>query len=224
MTKRLSRQEGLKAGILLLVYVVFMIFPPTQRVIEAQLPKAWSSNFALNASMYAVPILVAVVFYGQSTLQNFHYFQDHPWRKSGRVLFWFVALLFGNLLANLLVGVGKTTSNQAGITQMADATPLWATTLLLVILGPLLEENVFRRVLLSDLSQVIPRWLAITISGCAFVLIHVNAPQDIISYAPLGIIFTAAYVLNGENIAFTWSLHMLNNLMGVLATAFVTLH
>lgn len=85
----------------------------------------------------------------------------------------------------------------------------------------MLEETVFRQILLSNLSQLIPKWLAAIISGSAFVLIHVNAPQDIILYAPLGIVFTMAYLRQQENISFTYSLHLLNNIVALLVSTFL---
>lgn len=214
MTSPESRTTWRKSGSLVAVYFIFIAFSPTQTLLGRLLPRTWQSGFALNASLYAIPIILMLVFFGRENLGNFRIFRDRPWQKLGQIGLSLVLLLLGNLISGLLVG--KQSANQTGVDNATTTTALWAAILLFVILGPLLEETIFRKILLTKLATVIPRWLAIGVSCLGFLLIHVNAPQDLVAYAPLAIIFTGIYLWCGENIAFSWTVHMLNNLVGVL--------
>lgn len=58
-----------------------------------------------------------------------------------------------------------------------------------VVVAPLFEETVFRGLLLSSLLRYLRHaWLAITISGVAFGLIHTGQPQDVLPLCTLGVI------------------------------------
>ncbi|MFD1411169.1 CPBP family intramembrane glutamic endopeptidase [Lapidilactobacillus gannanensis] len=221
MTQQLTKKEWLKSGSLLLAYLLFLEIIPRQRLFSLRhiLPPTWRTTFGLNALLYALPILLMLLFYSQHIMQNFSYFRQQTGQRIKQLLlYYFTILLLNSVVARL---VGQQAANQNAVNDATKGTPIWATFLLFVLLGPMLEETVFRQILLSNLSQLIPKWLAAIISGSAFVLIHVNAPQDIILYAPLGIVFTMAYLRQQENISFTYSLHLLNNIVALLVSTFL---
>ncbi|WP_431739945.1 CPBP family intramembrane glutamic endopeptidase [Lactococcus petauri] len=71
------------------------------------------------------------------------------------------------------------------------------------ILGPLLEEIIFRRILIKDLSTFINEKFAIVFSLLAFALLHVDGNiMDIFSYIPLSIVITISYIISKKNIAY----------------------
>ncbi|WP_125767562.1 CPBP family intramembrane glutamic endopeptidase [Lapidilactobacillus wuchangensis] len=221
MQPKLTRRDWWQSGILLVAYLLFLEVLPRQRIIRLRqvIPKAWQTTFRLNALLYAIPIILMLIFFSREIIRNFHYFQEQTGAKIKQLLlYYFVILLSNGIVARL---VGQQAANQTAVATATKNAPFWATFLLFVLLGPMLEETVFRQILFSNLGQLIPKWLAAIVSCSGFILIHVNAPQDILLYAPLGIIFTFAYWRHQENISFTYSLHLLNNTLALLATTFL---
>ncbi|WP_369126444.1 CPBP family intramembrane glutamic endopeptidase [Corynebacterium heidelbergense] len=53
---------------------------------------------------------------------------------------------------------------------------------LYVLVGPLLEEVVFRRVLLDYLLGVLPRWVAVPIVSACFALVHIAPPLIVYNF------------------------------------------
>lgn len=79
-----------------------------------------------------------------------------------------------------------------------------------LILGPVLEEIIFRNILLNSLLNCYSRNRAILISACLFALVHGNPIQISQALIP-GLFFGLVYSKN-KNIAYTIILHFFTNL------------
>jgi membrane protease YdiL (CAAX protease family) len=83
------------------------------------------------------------------------------------------------------------------------------------IVGPVLEELIFRGVLFNALKKVFPHaFLPILISGAAFGIWHSNVVQSVYT-AVMGIILAAVYEKT-KNLRYPVAIHMLNNLFSSL--------
>ena len=84
------------------------------------------------------------------------------------------------------------------------------------IIGPLVEELLFRQILLRNLRKSLPTWLSISLVGVAFALIHMHSLDlsewiNAIYYLGGGFAFSIIYVKEKENIYYPLVVHMLGN-------------
>lgn len=83
-----------------------------------------------------------------------------------------------------------------------------------LLIGPILEEIVFRNILLNSLLNTHTKKIAIIISSLIFAVIHGNPFQIMIAFI-LGLFFGVVYSKN-RNILHTIILHCFANIFGVL--------
>ena len=83
-----------------------------------------------------------------------------------------------------------------------------------VIAAPIVEEVIFRGVVLGSLRKVFPAWVSILISAVIFGAYHMN-PVAIVYATVMGIIAGVVYEKK-QNLLFPIMLHMANNFMGLL--------
>ena len=90
-----------------------------------------------------------------------------------------------------------------------------------VILAPIFEEIVFRKLLFYVFRKntKLPMWAVVLIVSCLFAGIHVTDVESFIffpQYFVLALIITSAYAFTKENLYVCIGLHFLNNLVSVL--------
>lgn len=107
--------------------------------------------------------------------------------------------------------------NQAA-TMITNTSP-WVSLLLMVILAPIVEETLFRK-LLIDRTVKYGEGISIILSGLMFGLFHGNINQFVYAFA-LGAFFAFIYIRTG-NVKITMALHAFINFMGsvVVETVF----
>ena len=119
-----------------------------------------------------------------------------------------------------LVGQGL---NQSNIQSAFQEQPLLIAVFACVI-GPLVEELVFRQTLLRYLRKSLPTWLSIFIVGFAFALIHMHSLDlsewvGAVGYLGAGLALSIIYVKEKENIYYPLLIHMLSNSLSVIILA-----
>ena len=99
----------------------------------------------------------------------------------------------------------------SAVNDMALSSPLWMLLLFSVVLAPLFEEWMYRKVLLDRLTRygTVPAMLA---SGLLFGLIHGNL-QQLCSTVPVGILLSYVYLRTGR-LTYTVVIHALHNALG----------
>ena len=112
------------------------------------------------------------------------------------------------LLGRLLGGTGSNP-----LEEMLDQLDLWSVLLFAVILGPVMEEIIFRKLLL-DRMRTIDRPTALLFSAMAFGLFHGNLSQFFYAFG-VGILFAGIYERTGR-LRYTIILHVLVNAIGSL--------
>ena len=83
-----------------------------------------------------------------------------------------------------------------------------------VIAAPIVEEVIFRGVVLGSFRKIFPAWASILISAIIFGVYHMN-PVAIVYATVMGIIAGVVYEKK-QNLLFPIMLHMANNFMGLL--------
>ena len=120
--------------------------------------------------------------------------------------------LLGQGITRLLGGLlGGTGANP--LDQVLERMELWAVTLFVVLLAPIMEELIFRKLLL-DRMRTIDKPTAVLFSAMAFGLFHGNLSQFFYAFGA-GLLFGSIYVRTGR-LRYTVVLHVLVNAVGSL--------
>ena len=119
-----------------------------------------------------------------------------------------------------LIIAGKIPEFQAQIAAMKEGNAmigggsLHGVFLSAVIAAPIVEEVIFRGVVLGSFRKIFPAWASILISAVIFGVYHMN-PVAIVYATVMGIIAGVVYEKK-QNLLFPIVLHMANNFMGLL--------
>ena len=123
-------------------------------------------------------------------------------------------MVAGNLISGYLTELIEGTTNTPiddFTSQLIMASPTWLIVLVVVILGPIVEELIFRKIFIDKLSIYGDR-LAIVISSISFGLIHGNLYQLFYATA-VGLLLGYVYTKT-RKIKYSCLLHILINFMG----------
>ena len=123
-------------------------------------------------------------------------------------------MMVGNYISQFVIGVFQAMRGGGIENPLATAVsgmPMWANLLFVVVLAPVLEELVFRRLMCKKLL-VIGEGYAIVLSSAAFALCHGNFYQLFYAFT-LGCFFAFIYVKTGR-IIYTIIYHMAVNFLG----------
>ena len=106
--------------------------------------------------------------------------------------------------------------NQLVIESMTRSVPFVTMFAVTAVMGPLVEEYVFRHLLIGKLSRKINVWVCVAISAVLFTGLHFIGAGSFdltsaIPYTTLGIMISVAYVVTGKSFAYAYVLHFFNN-------------
>ncbi len=88
-------------------------------------------------------------------------------------------MMIGNyigIILNEMIGVMTGSQIENSTSELISESPLWLIFVLVVVVGPIVEEFIFRKLLIEKLS-VYGAWFSITVSAIAFGLFHGNLFQ-----------------------------------------------
>ncbi|RIX68863.1 hypothetical protein ACL98_15035 (plasmid) [Staphylococcus aureus] len=142
---------------------------------------------------------------------------------TGIVGFFLILLL--NVILILIINQGRQVKsvNQNAIENISFLSQFFAP-LLIVIIGPILEELLFRVYILEVLKNKIKLLPAILISISSFTVIHMHSLTEdwktLIPYFSIGIVTVFIY-LKKHNFYYILSIHVLNNLVAQIAIWFL---
>lgn len=172
--------------------------------------------FAVNLIAYVVLFTGAMIMVFKALKNSARTFGYNPWAK------WFMVpgAWLGSLMvtATLLAIMGQAvkSENQLAIEGMTREIPFTTMFFVAVVMGPLVEEYIFRHLLIGKLSRKLNVWVCVVISIVLFAGIHFvgSGSFDLTSaipYVTLGTVISVAYVLSGRSIAYSYLLHLFNN-------------
>lgn len=136
-----------------------------------------------------------------------------------KAMFWaiggiFLAFIaqFAAILFERLIGIDPGSENTKQIINLIEMFPL--VMVASSIIGPILEEIIFRKVIFGTLYNRFPFWIAALLSSLAFAIAHMD-PKHIILYAAMGFTFAFLYVQTKRIIVPIISHAMMNTLVMV---------
>ncbi len=173
------------------------------------------SEFGLSAIGLTVPAIVGIIFFRKEIIESFTYFKEKTILKivSIPMVVLFTVIVEQAVMRFLATGQPE---NQEQLLETGAEIPLIFTLLVFGILGPILEEIIFRYIILNRFSYYIGTAIASIISIIIFTLLHTNQLSDMAIYLPGAVILTAAYLISKRSLAYVMAIHILNNCLGFI--------
>ena len=145
----------------------------------------------------------------------------------GKYLFPLLLMCFGFLYPGNLIGQGlneglsfllHSSGSGNALEVLAGESDLLPYSIVAVVLGPLMEEITFRKLLL-DRMRTIDKPAAVFFSALAFGLFHGNVVQFFYAFG-VGLLFGVIYIRTGR-LGYSIGLHMVVNFLGSVVTMFL---
>lgn len=193
------------------------------------IPIQWiqALGFSLPASIYFANTLfmighlitasIGLFLFWPILRKDWRWITQHKRRFILTVIIAFIVLV----MVSTLVTPG-TTTNQAALNTMQATMRGWQAILfnvVIVFIGPMNEEFVFRQVLIGTLKKPIFKWMMWFVSSLLFGLLHIpslSAIQQIWPYFFDGLILGFVYMKTKDNVMASYSVHLLNNLLSLI--------
>ncbi|WP_024817899.1 CPBP family intramembrane glutamic endopeptidase [Arthrobacter sp. 31Y] len=180
-----------------------------------------TASYAVNAIFYAGVGIFALASAWRVAGRDLKILGTRPWFTLGMVPLAIVVMLILTALLVAAFGSVQSSENQLGIQGMLQQVPAWLMVPLLVILGPFVEEYLFRHLLIGKLSQYLNIWICCVISVVVFASIHVVGREGLAlpalaPYLGMAVVLVAVYVWTGKNLMFSYFVHAAKNLMAVV--------
>ncbi len=111
------------------------------------------------------------------------------WAIAG-VFMAFIAQMIAGIIEKYVFHVDAGSENTKQIMSLVKKTPLLI--IVVSLIGPILEEIIFRKIIFGSLYQRFNFFIAVIISSLTFALIHLE-PKHILIYASMGLTFAFLY-------------------------------
>ncbi|MGF6833501.1 membrane protease YdiL (CAAX protease family) [Paenarthrobacter sp. TE4293] len=180
-----------------------------------------TASYAVNAIFYAGVGIFAVASAWRVVGRDLKILGTRPWFTLGMIPLAIVVMLILTALLVAAFGTAQSSENQLGIQGLLQQVPAWLMVPLLVLLGPYVEEYLFRHLLIGKLSQYLNIWVCCVISVVVFASIHVVGREGLVlsalaPYLGMAVVLVAVYVWTGKNLMFSYFVHAAKNLMAVV--------
>jgi len=171
---------------------------------------------------YLITGVIAIIFFWGDIKEGFGEWRKHPIKSVLFLAGLFVANIIASNLAsipgNLIYGDAET-MNDANIQGTMNLVHPALIIIVMGILGPMVEETVFRIIMIRKWSSRIPVALCIIISSVLFMLIHVHSftAQELImnlDKLATGILYGITVALT-RNVTIPCASHIINNTLGL---------
>lgn len=146
---------------------------------------------------------------------------------------WYLIIGGGIVVFTLNIGIGyfmehvlhiDNTQNQAMIEAMFEHQWLWPFLFIsIVIIAPIVEELLYRHVIIHELGKKISNIPATLLSIILFAGIHIMYATSIyeaLPYVMMGTVFSVVYLMSRKNLAVAILLHTFNNAIGFILIFF----
>jgi uncharacterized protein len=203
-----SQQPNRTALYVLLIYMacqlssfILVIIPPLARKLLSMIdaPTRDEKLFILSGYWSTGAFAVALLLIMIIILRDKNFWNVYSYRtySTAGIIGWgilgFFMIYFGQIIGSFVemaFGIEAGSENTAQIGEMMKATPIMI--LAVAVLGPILEELVFRRVIFGTLIKKYNFWISAIVSGVVFAAIHLEF-EHIILYSICGLVFAYLY-------------------------------
>ena len=186
--------------------------------------------FFMNFVSYVLLTVVVLAVAWRPLLHSLGAFRHRTWLKLLLLPATWFACIVVNMIVLSLIGEANQSANQAALEDMTTQAPPALMIVMTVFMAPLVEEYLFRHLLIGKLSRYINVWVCAAVSIVAFVLLHFLGTGgrfelvETVPYLTLAVAITVSYILVGRSFGYAMALHMVNNGIAVLMLYLVAPH
>ena len=184
-------------------------------------PSPAAASYAVNLLFYGTVGILAVIAARRVISRDLRVLATRPWFTLMMVPAAVIAMMILTAIVVSAAGGVQTSANQAGLQELMQQVPAWLMVPVVVIVGPFVEEYVFRHLLVGKLSRRINIWLCCALSVVLFAALHIVGQEAItlpalLPYLAMGATLVFVYVWTGRNLMFAYFVHAAKNLLAVV--------
>ncbi|MDF2052079.1 CPBP family intramembrane glutamic endopeptidase, partial [Arthrobacter sp. Cr_A7] len=184
-------------------------------------PSPAAASYAVNLLFYGSVGILALLAARRVMARDLKVLATRPWFTVMMVPAAVVAMLILTAIVVAIGGEVQTSENQAGLQQLMQQVPAWLMVPVVVVVGPFVEEYIFRHLLIGKLSRRINIWVCSALSVVLFASIHIAGQEAItltalLPYLAMGATLVFVYVWTGRNLMFSYFVHAAKNLLAVV--------
>jgi uncharacterized protein len=184
-------------------------------------PSPAAASYAVNLLFYASVGILALLAARKVVVRDLRVLATRPWFTLLMVPAAVIAMMILTAVVVAANGQVETSANQAGLQALMQQVPAWLMVPLLVVVGPFVEEYIFRHLLIGKLGRRINIWICCALSVVLFAALHIVGQEAItltalLPYLAMGATLVFVYVWTGRNVMFSYFVHAAKNLLAVI--------
>src|SRR6478672_10555774 len=158
---------------------------------------------------------------GDLVVRDLKVLATRPWFTLLMVPAAVIAMLVLTAIVVAANGQVETSANQAGLQALMQQVPAWLMVPLLVVVGPFVEEYIFRHLLIGKMSRRVNIWICCALSVALFAALHIVGQEAVtltalLPYLAMGATLVFVYMWTGKNVMFSYFVHAAKNLLAVV--------
>lgn len=184
-------------------------------------PSPAAASYAVNLLFYASVGILALFAARKVVVRDLKVLATRPWFTLLMVPAAVIAMMILTAVVVAASGQVETSANQAGLQALMQQVPAWLMVPLLVVVGPFVEEYIFRHLLVGKMSRRVNIWICCILSVVLFAALHIVGQEAItlavlLPYLAMGATLVFVYVWTGKNVMFSYFVHAAKNLLAVV--------
>lgn len=197
------------------VYLVLLLTLPQLPRIEG-LPQAVLD--AVGVGRYVLLAVLGLVVFRGPLLRSLRQTRENPVRTALLLLGAFLGGQLLPMVPSVILAVTGwmpgDSGNDSAVSALSERVPPAVFFVMAALLGPVVEELVFRESLLRRTVRWLPSWAALVLSSALFGLLHVHSLSELplaLVYGAAGLAFGAGLMLARGNLVVPVGAHALTN-------------
>jgi membrane protease YdiL (CAAX protease family) len=184
-------------------------------------PSPAAASYGVNLIFYGSVGILAVTAARRVIGRDLQVLATRPWFTLMMVPAAVIAMMILTALVVSAAGGVQTSANQAGLQELMQQVPAGLMVPVVVIVGPFVEEYIFRHLLIGKLSRRVNIWLCCALSVVLFAALHIVGQEAItlpalLPYLAMGATLVFVYMWTGKNLMFSYFVHAAKNLLAVV--------
>lgn len=184
-------------------------------------PSPAAASYAVNLLFYASVGILALLAARRVLVRDLKVLATRPWFTLLMVPAAVIAMMILTAVVVAASGQVQTSVNQAGLQALMQQVPAWLMVPLLVVVGPFVEEYIFRHLLIGKMSRRVNIWICCVLSVVLFAALHIVGQEAVslaalLPYLAMGATLVFVYVWTGKNVMFSYFVHAAKNLLAVI--------
>jgi membrane protease YdiL (CAAX protease family) len=219
---RFSPLDYTTVGLYVAVAALFAVAGALLQPLLLQLsPNPAVAVYSVNLLFYGGVGILALAAARRVVTRDLRVLATRPWFTLLMVPLAVVAMLILTAVLVSITGPVQNSANQANLQALLQQVPPWLIVPLLVVVGPFVEEYIFRHLLIGKLSRRVNIWVCCAVSTVLFAALHIVGQETLtlpvlMPYLAMGATLVFVYVWTGKNLMFSYFVHAAKNLLAVV--------